>query len=224
MLMLGRESTSCPMTCVFFRLMVSPKSRQALLKRVTSCWRSSAEWAVIVASYAKRKSRRHFSWTSKFALSLERLKSFPPDLVLPSVAEPKACFSLRAKKIPNRVGARILLSNRLSVFTHNPTHPVRFTVRGEAAPYWLGAAQLEAGGSCQWGTVVPPTVGSGNLRQSSDDNNNNLSCPIFILFSLENDNMESSKLTIYLTLSPFTCIFLLISSIILGLNKKFSKI
>ena len=25
---------------------------------------------------------------------------------MPSVAEPKACFSMRAKKIPNRVGAR----------------------------------------------------------------------------------------------------------------------
>ena len=37
---------------------------------------------------------------------------------------------------------------RLSVFTLNPTHPVRLADRGEAEPYWLGAAQLEAGGSC----------------------------------------------------------------------------
>ena len=61
------------------------------------------------ASPAKRRSRRHFSWTLDFAMSLERLKSFLSDLVLrkmPSVAEPKACFSITAKKIPNKDGAR----------------------------------------------------------------------------------------------------------------------
>ena len=63
--MLGGESASCPMTCVFFR-MVSLVSRQALLKRVMSYWRPSAEWAVTAASSAKRKSRRHFSWTLGF--------------------------------------------------------------------------------------------------------------------------------------------------------------
>lgn len=41
-----------------------------------------------------------------------------------------------------------LLTIRLSVFTLNPTHPVRLTNRGEATPYWLGFAQLKAGGSC----------------------------------------------------------------------------
>lgn len=30
-----------------------------------------------------------------------------------------------------------------------PMHPMRKADRGGAAPYWLGAAQLEAGGSCQ---------------------------------------------------------------------------
>ena len=40
------------------------------------------------------------------------------------------------------------LSIRLSVFTLNPTHPVSLTDRGGAAPYWLGTAQLKAGGSC----------------------------------------------------------------------------
>ena len=44
------------------------------------------------------------------------------------------------------LGAQLTI--RLSVFTLNPTHPVRLTDRGEAAPYWLGAAQLKAGGSC----------------------------------------------------------------------------
>ena len=39
-------------------------------------------------------------------------------------------------------------SIRLSVFTLNPAHPVRLTDRGGAAPYWLGTAQLKAGGSC----------------------------------------------------------------------------
>ncbi|XP_066466417.1 uncharacterized protein [Tiliqua scincoides] len=70
-----------------------------------SCWRPLAEWAVTAASSAKRKSRRHFSWTLDFALSLERLKSFPSDLVrrqMPSVVVSKACFSRTAKKIPNK--------------------------------------------------------------------------------------------------------------------------
>ena len=40
------------------------------------------------------------------------------------------------------------LSIRLSVFTRNPTHLVRLTDRGGAAPYWLGTTQLKAGGSC----------------------------------------------------------------------------
>lgn len=40
------------------------------------------------------------------------------------------------------------LTVRLSVFTLNPTHPVRLTDRGGAAPYWLGTAQLKAGDSC----------------------------------------------------------------------------
>ena len=37
---------------------------------------------------------------------------------------------------------------RLSVFTLNPTYPVRLTDSGGVAPYWLGTAQLKAGGSC----------------------------------------------------------------------------
>ena len=44
------------------------------------------------------------------------------------------------------LGTRLL--NHLSVFTLNPTHPLRLMVHGGAAPYWLGAAQLEAGSSC----------------------------------------------------------------------------
>ena len=39
------------------------------------------------------------------------------------------------------------LSIRWSVFTLNPTHLVRLTDRGGAAPYWLGTAQLKAGSS-----------------------------------------------------------------------------
>ena len=66
--MLGGESTSCSITCVFFRLMVSPKSWQTSLKWFMSCWRPPAEWAVTAASSAKRKSRRHFNSTLNFAL------------------------------------------------------------------------------------------------------------------------------------------------------------
>ena len=46
--------------------MVSLESRQALLKRVMSCWRPSAESAVTAASSVKRKLLRHFSWTLEF--------------------------------------------------------------------------------------------------------------------------------------------------------------
>ena len=42
-------------------------------------------------------------------------------------------------------GARFPI--RLSAFLLNLTHPVRLADRGEVAPSWLGAAQLEAGGS-----------------------------------------------------------------------------
>ena len=83
----------------FCKLMVSPKSWQALLKRVMSCCRSLAEWAFTAASSAKRKSRRHLSWALVLALSLERLKSFPSVLVrryIPSAAGPNACFSITA--------------------------------------------------------------------------------------------------------------------------------
>ena len=61
--MLGSESTFRAITRVFFRLMVSPKSCKAFLKRFMSCWRSSVEWAVMAASSAKGKSGRHFIWT-----------------------------------------------------------------------------------------------------------------------------------------------------------------
>ena len=59
------------------------------------------------------------------------------------------------------------LSNRLSVFTLSPTHPVRLMVCGEAAPYWLGAAQLEAGGSCPVGYGGPSHRRKRPLASSS---------------------------------------------------------
>lgn len=69
---LGGESISWAMTCVFLRLMVSPKPWQALLKRFMSFWRSSAEWAVTLAPLGKRRSRRHFIWTLSFLSDLVR--------------------------------------------------------------------------------------------------------------------------------------------------------
>ena len=59
----GKWVHSLSHNCVFFRLMVSPKSWKAFLKRFMSCWMSSGEWAVMAASSAKGKSRRHFIWT-----------------------------------------------------------------------------------------------------------------------------------------------------------------
>ena len=47
------------------------------LKQFMDCKRSSADWAVTAVSSAKGKSCRHFSWPLDFALSLEKLKSFP---------------------------------------------------------------------------------------------------------------------------------------------------
>ena len=96
---LGGESISWAMTCVFLRLMVSPKPWQALLKRFMSFWRSSAEWAVTLAPLGKRRSRRHFIWTLSFLSDLVRRQ-------MPSVAFPNVCSSRKAKKIPNKVGAR----------------------------------------------------------------------------------------------------------------------
>ena len=62
---------------------------------------------------------------------------------------------VRTFHVPNfRAGVFIFLlpgcqlSICLSVFTLNPTHPLRLTDRGGAASYWLGTAQLKAGGSC----------------------------------------------------------------------------
>jgi hypothetical protein len=52
-------------------------------------------------------------------------------------------------------GVIVLTFNVLNVragvvifFTLVPTHTVRARNRGEATSYWLGFAQLEAGGSC----------------------------------------------------------------------------
>ena len=107
--MFGGESTSWAMTYVFFRLIFSSKSLYGLLKRLMTFWRFSAEWAVMAASSAYRRSRRYFIWTLDFAISLERLQSFQSDLVwrkIPSVASPKACFSRKAKHIPNKIVAR----------------------------------------------------------------------------------------------------------------------
>ena len=39
-------------------------------------------------------------------------------------------------------------------FTLSPMHPVEQADCGGAAPYWLGAAKLEVGGSCPWGLVL----------------------------------------------------------------------
>ena len=63
----------------------------------------------MAASSANRRSRRYFIWTLDFDISLERLQSFQSDLVwrkIPSVASPKACFSRKAKHIPNKIVAR----------------------------------------------------------------------------------------------------------------------
>ena len=92
-LMLGAVYTHCPMTWVFFWLMVRPNSWHALLKQSISLYRSSFECVAMAASSANRMSRRHLVWTFLLALSLARLKSFPSDLVrryTPSVDVPKA--------------------------------------------------------------------------------------------------------------------------------------
>ena len=60
-LMLGGLVTSCPVTCVFFRLIVSLKYLQRELKRFMCCCTLSAECVVAAASSAQRKLRKRFS-------------------------------------------------------------------------------------------------------------------------------------------------------------------
>ena len=105
--------TSCPVTCVFFRLIVSLKHLQGELKRFMCCCTLSAECAVAAASSAQRKLRKRFSRILVLAFHLVRLKNLPQDLVrrnIPSVEGLEACFSRMTKTIPNKVGTILKVS------------------------------------------------------------------------------------------------------------------
>ena len=74
-----------------------------------SSWSFCFVCEVTASSSAKSKSLMRTSRTLVFALSLARLNSLPSYLVgsySPSVALPNACFKIREKKIPKRVGAK----------------------------------------------------------------------------------------------------------------------
>ena len=76
-LMLGGLVTSCPVTCVFFRLILSLKYFQGELKRFMSCCSLFAECVVTAASSAQRKLRKCFSRILVLAFNLARLKNLP---------------------------------------------------------------------------------------------------------------------------------------------------
>ena len=76
-LMLGGLVTSCPVTCVFFRLIVSLKYFQGELKRFMCCCTLSAECVVAAASSAQRKLRKRFSRILVLVFHLVRLKNLP---------------------------------------------------------------------------------------------------------------------------------------------------
>ncbi|XP_074832157.1 uncharacterized protein LOC142001118 [Carettochelys insculpta] len=80
---------------------------------------------------ANSMSLMRTSRTLELAFSLARLNSFPSDLVcskMPSVEDPKACFSRSAKKIPNNVGAS----------THPCLTPLLILKASDNAPsYWM---------------------------------------------------------------------------------------
>ena len=76
-LMLGGLLTSCPVTCVFLRLIVSLKYLQGELKGFMCCCSLSAECVVTAASSAQRKLRKCFSRILVLAFNLARLKNLP---------------------------------------------------------------------------------------------------------------------------------------------------
>ena len=76
-LMLGGLLTSCPVTCVFLRLIVSLKYLQGELKGFMCCCSLSAECVVTAASSAQGKLRKCFSRILVLAFNLARLKNLP---------------------------------------------------------------------------------------------------------------------------------------------------
>ena len=77
----GNASTPCPRTFVFFKLIVSPKSLQALDKLSIRVWSSCSVWVLTAASSANSMSLIRTSLT--FVLDLRRARSnrLPYDLV-----------------------------------------------------------------------------------------------------------------------------------------------
>ena len=74
-------SVPCPRTLVFFRLMVSPKSRQAWEKWSISVCSSCWVWVATAGSSANSMSLMWASRILVMALRRARLKSVPSDLV-----------------------------------------------------------------------------------------------------------------------------------------------
>ena len=73
----ARWTGTCPISCVFFTLIVSLKSFQEKLKRFMSCCSLSAECLITASSSAKRKFRKCFSRIVVLAFNLARLKNLP---------------------------------------------------------------------------------------------------------------------------------------------------
>lgn len=109
-LMSGGLVTSCPITCVFLRLTVSPKSLQAELKRLVSYCSSSLECVTTAALSQKefRKSTTHKSWSWLSIWKCWRVCHHISlgGKFLQLKVERRACFSSMVKRVPNKVWAR----------------------------------------------------------------------------------------------------------------------
>ena len=174
MVMAGSSIVSCPRTLVFMRLMVSPKSLQASEKWSISACSSCWLWVITAASSANSMSLMRASRTFVLALRWPRLKSL--HLIWSSARFPLILCQKRVSRAGQRRFQRALGLGHSLVWWHCrcqrawktillvvalchgcsllfgcsliPMHPMRMADCGGTAPYWLGAAQLEAGNSC----------------------------------------------------------------------------
>ena len=106
--MQGRAGVACPMSWVFFWLIVRLKRSQASENLSISLWSPSYWWDTMAASSANNRSLIVTVLVFVLVHNLEMLKRQLSDLewrYTPSVDLLKACFKSGVKKIPKRVGA-----------------------------------------------------------------------------------------------------------------------
>ena len=95
--MSGGLVTSCPITCAFFRLTVSPKSLQAELERLITYCSSSLECGALLTNLG-RLGFQSGNVEESSIRSLSKVSSFS--------WRSKDVFSIMVKRVPNKVWAR----------------------------------------------------------------------------------------------------------------------